>query len=243
VVDIPEEPRILFHWNVLPLWTGLVALVAADFFLPWVAADGETIVDGGNAVDGLLTVLFTVLALLLAVSRAARDGESLLLKLLPGLLGLATAASTIEGFRFADALLGIYTKEHGAGHFEIGMGVEIVGGCLALIGGLASSAVFLRSYVAARQAAPRMDLRPRREQILDAWSDTGSSLRLAASMLVLLAVGAVGCVLGGLAAFAVSEAGGHGPSYAERLAGLGIFGVLLGPAATVSLWRRFTRRR
>lgn len=234
---------MLLRWNVLPIWFGLLLLAAADTFLPWVVADGDTIVDGHNAVDGLLTVLFTVGVLFFAVSRWARDGESLLVKLVPGLLALATAASTIEGARFANDLLNIQLHDHGNGHFEIGMFVEILGGCLVVLGGLASTAVFLRSYRSARAIAAQSDPRTRVERIRAAWSDSRSGLRIGASMLGLLAVGAVGCLLGWLAAVAVAGAFGHERFYSTRLAGFAIFGVLLGPAATVSLWRRFTRRR
>ena len=60
---------------------------------------------------------------------------------------------------------------------------------------------------------------------------------------VLATVGATGAVVGGVIAVWLAGALGAGESSGVRFVGLGLAGVLLGPAVTVALWRRLTERR
>jgi hypothetical protein len=56
-------------------------------------------------------------------------------------------------------------------------------------------------------------------------------------------VGAAGAALGLVTAVWLDGAMGGSDTSVARLAALGLVGILLGPALSVSLWRRSTRRR
>jgi hypothetical protein len=236
VAPLEEEPNLLARPSVWVIAVGLVCLAAAEFVLPWASIPDEVVVDGRNEPDGLITLFLGLLILFFALSHSAASSDTRTVQIASGLLGLAVLAIAVDAFQLTSAVVHDYVREEIGATLEVGMTAEGVGSLLVAVGGVATSVSIVKQRTALRSEGEAARPATMGQWLTSGWVAPELS-SVSSDMTVLLTVGAAGVVLGWVTAVWLA-----GDS-AARLTGLGLLGVLLGPAVTVSLWRRVTRRR
>jgi hypothetical protein len=231
VVDLEEHKRPVVWPAALLAIAGILCLAAAEFVLTWATKYGEAIVDGRNEPDGVLTLVLAGLALVFLLN--APESDALSVRLAPDILGIATAAVAADAYLLTSAIVGDNNFFNTPAELGLGVYVEVAGGVLVAIAGA------IATVAASRLAASRQ---AERSAPTWSWNDPESEYRVLPDLLTLMGVGAAGVVLGWFTAVWIANLQGDTPHYAARLASLALIGILLGPAITVTAWRRLTRR-
>jgi hypothetical protein len=231
-----DDPEHQWRPDLLVVVAGLVCLLAAEFVLAWAVSEGNSIVDGRNEPDGFVSLFLGLLVL--ALLKRALDSDTLTVQLAPALLGMATAATAADGYFLTARMVAGWDRP---AELASGIYAEMVGGFLVAAIGLVASVRALSASASRRSAAARR-LERASPYLTSSPPDGETGARVALDLVVLMLVGAAGVALGWLAAVSIAGLLGQGPFYASRLASLALLGILLGPAVTVSSWRRITRR-
>lgn len=241
VVSTATEPSLIARPSAWVIIAGLVALAAAEFGLPWASLRGQVILDGRTEPDGAATLVLGFAILVVALWRSAADTESRVVQVAPGLLGLIATGIAIDALQVAWIAVRDYpSADHAI--LELGMAAEVAGSLAVAVGGAATSLRVVRAATK-RRSTEQVDARPGPGQRSNRnWVDPDME-PLVPNAPVLATVGATGAVVGGVIAVWLAGALGAGESSGVRFVGLGLAGVLLGPAVTVALWRRLTERR
>jgi hypothetical protein len=231
-----DDPKRLFRPDLLVVAAGLVCLLAAEFVLAWAVSEGNSIVDGRNEPDGLVSLFLALLVPILL--KSALDSDTLTVQLAPALLGIAIAATVADGYFLTTRMVAGWDRP---AELASGIYVEMIGGLLVAAIGLVTSIRALAASASRRSAGARRSERAS-PYLTSSQFDGETGVRVVLDLVLLMLVGAAGVALGWLAAVWIAGLLGQGPFYASRLASLALLGILLGPAVTVSTWRRITRR-
>jgi len=236
------EPGMLAKPANLAILAGLAVLAGAEFVLSWASIPERVIIDGRNEPDGLITLLIGLLILLVVVSHSAASSDSRIVQVLPALLSVSLLAALLDGVQVTTTAMGDYQSMGTAASLDPGMAVEVIGSMLVAAGGAATSVAFVRMGLQRR--AEREAARPTSHgQWVSPEKEGPKMERVTPDLALPPTVGAAGAALGLVTAVWLDGAMGGSARSVARLAALGLVGILLGPALSVSLWRRSTRRR
>jgi hypothetical protein len=226
--DEAHPLRSPFRW---PVVAGIVGLGLGGLVLPWatIIEPGElagttsrAVISGASGFgDGFSAFLVSLVLLGTVASRQASKSRIRTVQLAPAILGCGAFFLALSGVNGADEEI-----RHGlaAGWpvtVEPGLDLERAAAIVTLLGGMATTAVVALGH----------------PLVADPTERHGFDRQFVA----LLAVGAAGVLVGFWAATVVAGFMGHDSNYATRLALLATIGVCLGPAVTVSSWRRWRR--
>lgn len=214
-----------------PVVAGVLGLGLGGLVLPWatIIEPGElagttsrVVISGASGFgDGFSAFLVSLILLGAVASRQAAGSRTRTVQLAPAILSCGAFFLALSGVNGADEEI-----RHGlaAGWpvtVEPGLDLERAAAVVTLLGGLATTAVvaFGHPLVADPTERHAFDLQ----------------------FVAMLVVGAAGVVVGFWVATVVAGFMGHDANYATRLAFLATICVCLGPAVTVSTWRRWRR--
>jgi hypothetical protein len=142
--------RALFHPFGLATLAG-VALVVVGVFAPWVhgvIANGTDATLNGfsGAADGAFQLVLCAALVVLLRSRAASESRTLVVQLLPAVVGLACLAYAVIVLRTIDELEIILADQGASPALSWGLGLDAAGSVLVACGAVATSTLVMRTH-------------------------------------------------------------------------------------------------
>lgn len=142
-----------------------VAIVVVGVFGPWVHGvipDGTDATLNGfsGAADGAFQLVLCIVLVVLLWSRGAGESRTLVVQLLPALVGLACLAYAIIVLRTIDELQVILADQGASPVLSWGLGLDAAGSVLVAGGAVATSALMMRTH-------PRRPRRPADAPVVD----------------------------------------------------------------------------
>jgi hypothetical protein len=229
--DPEDEAHPLRNAARWPVVAGIVGLSLGGLIMPWATiiepgelagTTGRVVVSGASGFgDGFSAFLVSLILLGVVASRQAASSRTRTVQLAPAVLGCGAFFLALTGVNGADDEIRHALAAGWPVTVEPGLDLERAAAFVTMLGGLATTAVVAFGH----------------PLVADPTERHGFDREFVA----LLAVGGVGIVVGFWVATLVAGLMGHDSNYATRLTFLATICVCLGPAVTVSTWRRWRR--
>jgi len=226
-----DEPHPLSHPARWPIVAAFGCLTAGGLVLPWgsytrplieYGPPVKVVLSGGSGSgDGLTAFMLGLVLLGLAMSRGAATSRTRTVQWVPAVIGVAIVLVTWSGLNSAEDQIRESAASGWPATIEPGLMIERLGAILAAAGGIMTSIVVARGHPVVADPLDR--------HALDR------------TFVTLVIVGLAGSALAfGLVLLVVHLT--HDDSlYAMWLFMLGLPAILLGPAVSVTTWRRWRR--